>query len=414
MTRRRMVGASVVVLVGGCMAMHVGTPRAERSTSEVSVARRSLRRNVAGWGRIEGASEEIRIGSKMPGIVREMPVAEGERVAAGQLLVVLDHEEHRARVDAARAEVERAEARLRLLEAGARPEERERADSGVLEAAAVADAARAQLARFQELRRLGLVSTSDFDQSARDARTAAARLAASRQMAAQVRGPARAEELDIARSEIRLASARLVEAEVLLDATQLRSPVDGLVVRHYLHAGESIRVDQVGNPIISVIDDSRCRARAQIDDSEVARIAVGQPATVTSDAYRNTVFRGTVRSLAGAVRKKSLFSDDPTETHDREVLEAVIELDPGDKRCPIVGLRVDVAVLAVERDGVLVVPQTAVYRRAAADFVLVKAGDRWVEHGVRIGETDGFELEVLEGVAEGDVVMSNAREGAKS
>jgi ABC exporter DevB family membrane fusion protein len=393
-----LVGATVGVSLG-MYVMNNQRPRPE----EVVVGRGRIILRIAGNGRVEGASEEIRVSSKIPGRIRTMTVDQGDRVSKGQILVVLDNDDYRARVETERAALEKAEAHLRLLRSGARPEEREQARAALDEATAVAETARRNYERLSQLFDRGVISLEDLDRADRERKTAEARLEATRQRYQQVLSGSRPEEIAAAEAEVRLARARLAEAEAAYENTFIRSPIEGVVIRRFMRPGESIRFETVGMPILSIADTSALRVRAEIDETDVAWVAIGQQATVTADAYRGEVFTGRVVHVAPSVGRKTLFSDEPAEKRDTEILEILIDLDPP-SRPLMIGLRVEVVIEVLHKENVLVVPAGAVFRRDGRSFVMKKTATGWQPHPITVGATDGVNVEVRDGVSDGEIV----------
>lgn len=373
------------------------------SGEEVQVRRGEIILRIAANGRVEGATEEIRVSSKIPGRIKTITVDEGDRVTRGQILVVLDNEDYRARVETERALLEKAEAHLKLLRSGARREEIEQARAAVDEARAIFEAARRDYERLLQLFHRGVISRDHLDRAEREMRTARARQQAAEQRLQQVLTWFRPEEIAAAEAEVRLARARLAEAEANYQNTFLRAPITGIVTKKFMKAGESIRFETVGLPILSLVDTSALRVRAEIDETDVAKVAVGQRAYITADAYREEVFTGRVVHVAPSLGRKTLFSDEPSEKRDTEILEVLIELDPPARPLKI-GLRVEVTIEVLRKENVLVIPARAVIRKNGRTFVLKRTPTGWREHAVRLGESDGVNTEVLDGLTEGDIV----------
>ncbi len=147
-------------------------------------------------------------------------------------------------------------------------------------------------------------------------------------------------ELARAEASVRLARARVQEANALLEKTVLRAPVDGIVLRRYKEAGESVAPESKDSArVFTVADTRRLRVRVDVDETDVARLALGQPAWVTADAYGDRRFEGTVVRVGSLLGRKNIRTDEPTERVDTRVLETLIELH-ADVRLPV-GLRVD-------------------------------------------------------------------------
>ena len=102
-------------------------------------------------------------------------------------------------------------------------------------------------------------------------------------------------------------------------------------------AGESVST-QFDSPIVTLADRSSVRVRMDVDETDVARIRVGQPAYVTADAFGTRRFPGKVLRVGQLLGKKNVRTDEPTERVDQKVLETLVELEDG-RDLPI-GLRV--------------------------------------------------------------------------
>ena len=116
-----------------------------------------------------------------------------------------------------------------------------------------------------------------------------------------------------------------------------------MVLRKLRHTGESVST-QFDSPVVTLADDSTLRVRLDVDEVDVARLWVGQPAFVTAEAYGGHRFTGHVIRVGRILGKKNVRTDEPSERVDTKILETLVELDPG-QRLPL-GLRVDAYVKA--------------------------------------------------------------------
>jgi HlyD family secretion protein len=298
---------------------------------------------AAGPGRVEPLSEEVRVSSQLAGVLHEVLVDEGDRVTAGQVIARLDNDEYHARVAAAEADLRAREADARRVRNGARDEERQEAVAVEQEAQAVVDNSRADLARLRELAQEKVISQQELDRGEQAARVAQARLDAARQRASLVAASAREEDQARADSAVALTHARLNEARALLAKTTISSPIEGVVLRRHRKAGESVSAE-FDAPIVTVADRSRLRVRVDVDETDVARIHVGQAAYVTADAFGSRQFPGRVVRVGQILGRKNFRTDEPTERVDTKILETLLELEDGHE-LPI-GLRVQAFVAA--------------------------------------------------------------------
>jgi HlyD family secretion protein len=292
---------------------------------------------AAGPGLVEAPSEEIKVSAEISGRLTRVLVDEGDRVTAGQVVATIESADHAARVASARASLELREAELRRVVNGARQQERAEAAAAVAEADAVLANARQDQERRQNLLREAVVSRAEAEDADRAARVAQARADAARERLALVTADAREEDRARAESEVALARASLADASAQLAKTIVRAPIDGVILRRHRHAGESVST-QFDSPIVTMADASVRRVRVDVDEADVARVAVGQAAYVTADAFGDRRFPGRVVRVGRLLGKKNVHTDQATEHVDTKVLETLVQLEDG-RELPL-GLRV--------------------------------------------------------------------------
>jgi len=374
-------------------------------TNQYRARRGDIDWHLAARGRVEGAtSQEIKLASRVVGRLQQVVVNDGDPVRANEVVAVLENDDLKAQVDQARANVAHAEAALTRLRNGARPEERDAARAQMEEAQAAADNAGQN---FERSKRLfadgGIVSQSVLDQNERDWKMAQARLETARQNYKLIMAPPRFEDVAADQAQVDLARAQLAQAQDNYDHTFVRSPVDGVVVKRYMNPGESISYESLYQPIVSVSDTTRLMVRTEIDETDIGKIQLGQRAEIRCDAFRGQAFYGRVVRISGGLGKKKITTDNPTEKVDTDVLESFVEVDPGS---PLrVGLRVDVYIQMVRKENVLIVPLRAVESSEGVASVRVRAASGLRRQAVRLGAQDGLNVEITEGLNEGDVVV---------
>jgi multidrug resistance efflux pump len=343
MTRRNLwaIGAVVVIAainyriisVRSTVAGH-GDPR--RSGEQVV---------AAGPGRVEAASEELRVSAAIGGLLERVLVEEGDKVKAGQAVAVLEHADYAARVRSAEAALQLRDAEARRVRNGARAQERADAAAAVHEAEAVLDSAAADVGRRRELLREDVISRDEMDQAEQKLKVAQARLDSLRERQSLVEADAREEDQTRADADVALARAQLAEARAMLDKTSIRAPISGVVLRKLRKAGETVST-QFESPIVTIADRSSVRVRVDVDEGEVAHVRVGQHAYATADAFGDRRFTGRVIRVAQILGRKNIRTDEQTERVDAKILETLVELDDGHE-LPL-GLRMQV--FMTERD----------------------------------------------------------------
>jgi len=299
---------------------------------------------VAAPGRVEPVGEERDVTAELRGRLSAVLVDEGDRVEEGQVLAELVDGEYRARVAAMRGLVALREAELDRALAGARAQEKREAAARVREAQARLDQARLDLARREPLAAQGHTSREALDRARSDVSAAEAALRALRERADLVEAGNRAEDVAAARALLDQARGQLAEAEAYLEKTRVRSPIAGVVLHRFKRTGEGVS-DQPPTPIVKLGDVSSLRVRVDVDETDVGRVAVGQRAFVTADAWPGRRFSATVVRVGQRLGRKTLRTDDPAERNDTKVLETLVALDPAEIALPV-GLRVDAFILA--------------------------------------------------------------------
>lgn len=295
---------------------------------------------VAGPGLVEPVSEDIKVGSELSGKLREVLVEEGDRVRPGQIVAVLENADLKAQILTAAAQVSQSEAALRKTVNGARTQERREAFSSVQESAAVLDNARAEMDRNNQLFTSGIISRQANDRYVREFEVAKARYEEAREHHALIDDKAREEDVSAAQAALELARAQLAEAQARYEKTLIRSPIQGVVLRKHHRSGESVsNSSTVPDPIVTIGDNAVLRVRVDVDETEVAKVKVGQAAYVSADAYGAQKFTGHVVRVGNELGRKNIRTDEPTEKVDTKILETLVELDPG-TTLPV-GLRVD-------------------------------------------------------------------------
>jgi HlyD family secretion protein len=314
--------------------------RAHENAAASAVAPKHEAALIAGPGRVEPYSEDIKIGSELSGRLKSVLVEEGDAIHRRQVLAELENADYLAEVESAKASVVAKEAALRKVINGARRQERNEAWSSVDEAKAVLENAQSEARRRQELFAAGVVSREELDRYASEGDVAKAKYEAAVQQHLLVDDHAREEDRSLAEADLQLAKAQLEEAQARYEKTFIRSPIDGSVLRKHHRSGESVsNSSTVPDPVLTIGDRKTLRVRVDVDETDVSKVRAGQRAYVTADAFGKQKFWGYVVRVGQQLGPKNVRTDEPTERVDTKILETLVELDPGTQLPD--GLRVD-------------------------------------------------------------------------
>jgi len=242
---------------------------------------------VSVTGTIEATQVDVSV--KITGRIVERLVKEGDKVSRGQLLVRLDDSELAADVRRQEAALRSAQATLRDLQKGARSQEIEDARAAVSSAEATRSMTEREYQRTDQLFRQNLIAAQDVDRARQAFEVAKAQERSVREKLGLVLEGSRPDQVDAARWQVTQAESALAQAQSRLREAQVVSPIDGVVLRKNLEAGETANP---GVPILTLVNPKDVWLRAYVPETEVGRLKVGDTATLRVDAFPNRVFTG--------------------------------------------------------------------------------------------------------------------------
>ena len=238
---------------------------------------------------------------KVAGYVVELRAEDNRPVAKGEVLLRIDDRDYRAKVDDARAQVEGRMAQLAQIEDKVAVQESLITQSGASISAARADVVRAKadFLRSQRLVRDDFVSRQRYDVTAADAAKAEASLTGSGagMQAARRQLSVLASDRTMAQAQLEQSKAALALAEIDLEATVIRAPVDGVVGNRGVRDGQYIRPGQM---LMAVVPLDRVWIDANFKETQLERMKPGQKVAIKTDAYPDQVIEGRLDSFAPA------------------------------------------------------------------------------------------------------------------
>lgn len=347
------------------------------SVSVVAVIRGIAVDAVYATGTVE-AEDRVDVKAKTSGSIAELLVREGNQVKKGDLLARIDNpvvsfELKRGEIEAKAASAQAGSKgpQLQMLQAQANAVQVELA------------IARKDLERLDELVKRGAVAEAEVDRARSRVQQLEANLAAND-------AQQRAQRIDLGANAARMA-ASLQSLASRVNDTEVRAPMDGVVLIRRVEPGEVVAVNQ---PLFRVGDTRRLILEVAVDEADVSRIHDGRDgsppsaAAVSLLAFGATIFRGKVFEIL------------PDANRERKAFLAKVRLD-----APPAGLRsgmtAEVNVIAQEKPGVLLVPTDALQE----DKVWVVQGEKLEHREVKVGLRDLLKVEVVDGLKEGERVV---------
>ena len=357
--------------------------------------RSDLVQTVVASGRIM-TPQRASVGAVITGRVVRIPVQEGQSVKRGDVLIELDDEDERASVAQARGAVAQAEARVRQLREVGLPA----AEQALIQAQANLTQARRQHERAKELKAKGFVSQAALDDAQRNLDVAESQLSAAMLQVATNR-PA-GSDFAVAQTALAQARANLGVAQAKLDQTVIRAPVDGTLIARNVEPGNVV---QPGKELMVLAPAGETQVVVQIDEKNLAQLKLGQQALASADAFPKERFAAElvyinpgIDALRGSVEVKLRVPKPPDYLRQDMTISVDIEV--------------------ARSAATVVVPADAVRdANSAQPWVLAVDGWRARCRAVKLGLKGDGRIEVLEGVAPGDRLISAAngtvREGQR-
>jgi HlyD family secretion protein len=348
--------------------------------------RSDLVQTVVASGRVI-TPQRVSVGAVVTARVTRIPVAEGQAVKRGDILIELDDRDERAAAAQAQAAVTQAEARIRQLREVGLPA----AEQSLLQAQANATIARQQYERSRDLKAQGFVSQAALDDAQRNLDVAESQLRAARLQVET--NSASGSDFAMARTALDQARAGLSVAQARLEHMLIRAPVDGTLIGRSVEPGDTV---QPGKELMVLAPSGETQIVVQIDEKNLAQLRLGQKALASADAFPRERFAAElfyinpgIDALRGSVEVKLRVNDAPEYLRQDMTVSVDIEV--------------------ARRSNVVVVPADAVRDAGAAQpWVLAIQERRAVRRPVKLGLRGDGRVEVIEGVAPGDVLVSAA------
>ncbi len=304
MKKKLIIGGIIVVVLAMIVILNITKAKGGGSkhvvqTSKVKTG--EIISRISAPGRVKPVTE-VKVSANIMGKVTRLPVKEGDRIKKGQILVVLDAMQYQAQVSQTRAALELARSNL--------------GQSATL------------LARKKELFDKGLISKEEFE-------TIQTQHA-------------------VNEAQVRQAESNVVQSSDLLSKTTLTSPINGVVTQLNVELGEVVVTGTMNNPgtVIMMLGDlAEMEVEAEVDETDMKDMQIGQPAEIKVDALKDTVLQGVVTTVGNAAVAKANLGG-VGETVNFEVKVSVLSVPPNLRP----GMSATVKIQTAKRDSARYLP----------------------------------------------------------
>jgi HlyD family secretion protein len=391
--RRRIIWVVAVLVVlgaGGYGVMAALRPnRAIDPSKLASVERGDLARVVVATGKIQPLSKAD-IKSKASGIVKKIYVDYGDRVKTGQILAELDKVQLEAAQRAAKANLQAAEAARNSAMAAL---ERNKVDAEGPDVPFMKLNQERAEHEFKE----GVVSKSVVEDAQKNYQ-----LAVNKQASAQA-------SLAVARAEIAKAEGNVAQSRAALDNAEedlrnstIVSPIDGLVLSRDVNVGDAVSsilvLGSQATPIMTLGDVSEVYVQGKVDEADIGKVYLNQPARIVVESFKDKKFTGKVTKISPLGKEK----DNVTTFEVRvSIQNSTLELKAN--------MSANAEIMLEEKKNVLMVPEAALIydkeRKAQAEIPDTKGENGKKKVDVKLGISNGVKTEVLAGLNEKQQVI---------
>ena len=378
----------LLTVVGGLIAATSGGTKIDPSKL-AKVEKGDLAKSVVATGKVEPITK-VEVKSKASGIVKKLLVDAGDRVKKGQLLAQLDKEEIMAQVAQSRAGLQAAEASHKSAQADF---ERAKVDA---EGPDVPLLKRAY-ERATGMAREGVVSTSALEDAQKNYEMALNKQNASKAQVTVLKAKIAQAEAQVAQDK-----ANLEQLEEQLSYTDIISPIDGVILSRNVEMGDAVSsilvLGSSATLVMTLGDTSEVYVKGKVDESDIGKVYLGQPARIKVESFKDKTFNGHVTKISPMGVEK-----DNVTTFEVRVS---INNPGGELKAEMTA---NAEIILEEHKNVLQIPEGSIIydnqKKASVEVPDPKGKEGKRKVAVNIGISNGAKTELLGGLKEGEQVV---------
>ena len=383
------IGLAIVLLIGivAFAATRGGTKIDPSKLAKVEKG--DLAKSVVATGKVTPIIK-VEVKSKASGIVKKLLVDYGDHVSKGQLLAQLDKVEIEAQVEQSRAALEAAQANFKSTQADF---ERAKVDA---EGPDVPLLKRAY-DRATGMAKDGVVSASALDDAEKNYEMSLNKQNVSKAQVTVLKAKIAQAEAQVAEDQ-----ANLKQLEEQLSYTDIVSPIDGIVLSRDVQMGDAVSsilvLGSSATLVMTLGDTSEVYVKGKVDESDIGKVYLGQPARIKVESFKDKTFTGKVTKISPMGVEK-----DNVTTFEVRVS---IQNPGGELKAEMTA---NAEIILEEHKNVLQIPEGAIIydkdKKASVEIPDPKGKEGKDKVAVNIGISNGAKTEVLSGLKEGDQVV---------
>jgi HlyD family secretion protein len=321
----------------------------------------------------------------------KIDVVEGQRVSAGQRIAEIESTGLDLTLKSDMASLQSAEVKLENLKAKPAGMDLAAAQAALTQAQVTVATQQENYDSMRALADKGLASRNQLADAERQLASAHASYDASRLSYQNTKGQSQEDVISAQEAVVAQADYEMQMAKLILDSTVIRSPMAGLVAEVLVNVGDLV---SPSTAVATVVNPDPMWLQAQVNESDMAQVRVGQTAGVTPSSYPDLQLTGTVTQIdqhAQVVNNVSVFS-------------ATIEVPNGNGRI-LWGMNADAEISVISLKNVLTLPASAIKANNGSPQVTLMDGGQLIAWDVQSGATDGTRTQIVAGLDEGQEVV---------
>jgi multidrug efflux pump subunit AcrA (membrane-fusion protein) len=366
----------------------------------VSAFRGEIIETIPASGTIK-SENEIRVFPKAMGRIEKIYVKEGDFVKKGDVIAQIERDVLIKQIQALKTALAAAEVGYKTTQSPLRKQELENLDSGIEVAKIGLDLAEKNYKRHKNLYESGSISKAMFEQAEfqyNQAKSAYENLLRQREML--VKEGARDVDKESAKAQIENLKAQLKQAEDALKETTVTSPITGWVSSKFFNEGEVFSAS-IGMPLFIIVDNKNIYLEVNLSEKEITKVRKGQKVNITIDAIPEKKFSGLIREINPQVTSYSRATQLKID-----ILNKTPEIKSGMfARCEIE---------TSKRTNSILIPKDCPKKKGEKNIVFVVKNNVAEEREIKIGLSNTENIEVLEGIEEGEKVVISGQEILKN
>ena len=333
-----------------------------------------------------------KLSAQIGGEITDIYVEEGDKIKKGDLLAKIKDQEIKNNLNSAETAVKEAEIALKKAEIS-----KEISENNLTESRAALNEAQSNYSQWKsdyerdkKLYQKNAIAEAKFEQTKTQFKKAAAQVERMKAAAASAEKSVEIAELDIenSREKLKKAENELENARLKLKDTELRSPITAKIVRDFAEEGE---FTGMGQPLFKIAQPDRLEVKVQVGMKDLNKLKIGTKALISSPAFKNINLEAEISEIASTADPKS------------RTTEVTFNLKKNNLSLKD-GSFVSAALVAESYEGVLIIPEKAVFEYQNKDHVyLIKEG-KAVRKKVETGVSNGYYTIVNSSLAAGDII----------